>query len=343
VRQSPQFGKLPPEVLARLLAGVPQRDPRVVIGPRIGEDAAVLDFPDRYLVAKTDPITFAAHRIGWYAVHVNANDIATLGARPRWFLATLLLPQSVPEAPEAIFADILSACEELDVSLCGGHTEITPGLERPIVVGQMLGEVAKERLVSKRRIQPGDVVLLTRGVALEGTAILAREAAGRLAALPAEVLARARDLLFRPGISVVADALAAAGAASLHGMHDPTEGGLVGGLYELAAAAGCGLAVESESIAVLEETRAVCSALRLDPLRLIASGALLIAAGPADVPAIVDALTARGTMAGAIGRITPPEEGLRLDGREFSFPERDEISRVFTTDETGPPSGEEAH
>lgn len=324
------YGKLPPEVLGRLLERVPRRDPRVVIGPRIGEDAAVIDFGDRYLVAKSDPITFTAERIGWYAVNINANDVATLGARPRWFLATLLLPAGGGPLAESIFADILAACGELEVSLCGGHTEITPGLDRPIVAGQMLGEVEKPRLVRKERIRPGDVVLLTRGVALEGTAILAREKAGELAGrLGDALLERARQLLFTPGISVVGDALAAAAAATVHGMHDPTEGGLIGGLWELAAAAGVGLSVERASIPVLAETGAVCPLFGLDPLRLIASGALLIAVASEDAQPVMEALAARGTPVAAIAKVTPAAQGLRLDGEPFAFPERDEITRVL--------------
>ena len=325
-----QFGKLPPHVLARLLERIPPGDPRVVLGPRVGEDAAVLDFGDRFLVAKSDPITFAAERIGWYAVQVNANDLATLGARPRWFLLTLLLPNNDPALAEAIFADVLAACAELGVTLCGGHTETTPGLDRPIVAGQMLGEVEKERLVRKQRIRPGDAVLLSRGVALEGTAILAREKAEELAGrLDAAVLDRARGLLFRPGISVVADALAAADAAPVHGMHDPTEGGLLGGLYELAQVAGVGLSVERARIPVLPETADLCVALGLDPLRLIASGSLLIVVAEPDADRVQRALAVRGTPIARIGRVTQPETGLRLDGLPFDFPECDEIARAL--------------
>ena len=324
-----QFGKLPPDMLARLLARIPLGDPRVVVGPRVGEDAAVLDFGDRYLVAKSDPITFTSERIGWYAVQVNANDLATLGARPRWFLLTLLLPAGDPALAEAIFADVLDACAELGITLCGGHTEITPGLDRPIVAGQMLAEVEKGRLVRKERIVPGDVLLLTRGVALEGTAILAREKGAQLTArVGSSVLDRARDLLFRPGISVVADALAAAEAAPVHGMHDPTEGGLLGGLYELAAVASTGLSVERARIPVFPETAALCAALGLDPLRLIASGSLLIVVAEQDADRVEAALAGRGTPVARIGRVTRPEEGLRLDGITFEFPECDEIARA---------------
>ena len=171
------LGKLPADVLARLLENIQPADPRVIVGPGIGLDAAVIDMGDRLLVAKSDPITFATDSIGWYAVQVNANDIATTGATARWFLATLLLPESHADAAmaESIFSQIHSACAAISVSLVGGHTEITYGLDRPIVVGAMLGEVTRDRLVRPSGAQPGDALLLTKGIAVEGTAIIARE------------------------------------------------------------------------------------------------------------------------------------------------------------------------
>ncbi|MFQ5879926.1 MAG: AIR synthase related protein, partial [Dehalococcoidia bacterium] len=224
-----EVGKLLAQLLARLLAQVTTRDPRVVVGPKLGEDAAVIDVGDKYLVAKTDPITFATDHIGWYAVHVNANDIAVMGARPAWFLATILLPQSVPQlTAEAIFQQILSACEQLDVELVGGHTEVTYGLSRPMVVGAMLGEVAKDRLVQSSGAQPGDRLLLTKGIAIEGTAILARELSEplRQRGVAPDLIQSAQRLIFEPGISVVPEALLAAAGGRVHAMHDPTEGGL---------------------------------------------------------------------------------------------------------------------
>src|SRR5581483_3648355 len=133
-------GKLPAEMLRSLLARFAPNDPRVVVGPRVGVDAAVIDMGDRYLVAKTDPVTFAADEIGRYAVNVCANDVACCGAVPRWFLATVLLPEqnTTRALVEQIFAELSDACHRLSVSLCGGHTEITVGLDRAIVVGQML-------------------------------------------------------------------------------------------------------------------------------------------------------------------------------------------------------------
>src|SRR6266511_3958933 len=170
-------GKLPAQLLQRLFAKYVAADPRVVVGPQVGEDAAVLDMGDRYLVATTDPITFATDEMGWYALHVNANDLAVRGASPRWFMATVLLPEGKSQEAqvEQLFAELAEACATVGVSLVGGHTEVTGGLPRPIVVGAMLGEVDKDKLVTTGGAQVGDVVLLTKGVPLEGAAIIARE------------------------------------------------------------------------------------------------------------------------------------------------------------------------
>lgn len=220
-------GKLSVEHLRSLLSHPPKQDSRLLIGPQIGEDAAVIDAGDRYLVVATDPVTFATDDIGRYVVHVNANDVAVLGARPLWFFVVMLLPESrtTSELTETIMADVRSTCQELDVALGGGHTEITQGLDRPILIGQMLGEVTPARLVRKTRIAVGDQILLTRGVAIEGTAILAREMAGRLRGkVDDDLLARAARFLIEPGISIVKAALAAAGVGDVvHAMHDPTE------------------------------------------------------------------------------------------------------------------------
>ena len=182
--QSLPIGKLRAETLQAIFDKHHTKDPRVVVGPRVGEDAAVIDMGDRYLVATSDPITFATAEIGWYALHVNANDIAVRGARPRWFLATLLLPAgaTTDASVEALFADLHAACEELEVILVGGHTEITHGLDRPIVAGTMLGEVEKDKLVTTAGARVGDAVVMTKGVPLEGAAIIAREKEAELRA-----------------------------------------------------------------------------------------------------------------------------------------------------------------
>ena len=329
-------GKLPPEYLERLLAQAPANDPRLVLGARVGEDAAVIEMPDRYLVAKTDPITFAAEKIGWYAVHINANDVAVLGARPMWFLATLLLPEdeASPSLVEGIFQDILAACQQLGVTLCGGHTEITHGLERPIVAGQMLGEMAKEKLLRKDSLEPGDVILLTQGVAIEGSAVIAREKHAELSGkVSDDVLDRARQFLFDPGISVVHAAQAAAATGAVKAMHDPTEGGVLSGLLEMAVAAQRGISVFANQVSVLSETRELCAALDLDPLALLASGALLIGTPAEKAGEVTELLRAEAIPAAVVAEITPLEQGRHelRDGRtqNLEFPERDELAKLF--------------
>jgi hydrogenase expression/formation protein HypE len=334
------LGKLPPNHLARLLARHAPADPRVVLGPGVGRDAAVIDFGDRYMVAKTDPITFASDEIGWYAVHINANDVACTGATPRWFLATLLLPESRthPALVDTIFDQIASACHELDVALVGGHTEITYGLDRPVVVGCMLGEMTSDRLVRPDGAKPDDLLLVTKGIAVEGTAIIARdlvakEGCNRLNGINGSFLKRCQGFLHDPGISVVRDAAVATTAGEVHAMHDPTEGGLATGLWELAEAASVGLEIDEATVPFLPETRKICEQLGLNPLGLIASGALLLAVAPQDADAILSAMENAGIAATHIGRVTKRERGIALTGTAGVRPlprfKRDEITRLL--------------
>lgn len=329
-------GKLPAVELAALLAALPQRDSRVLVGPRPGEDAAVMDFGDRVLVATTDPVTFTTDRIGWYAVHINANDVAVTGARPRWFFAVLLLPadHTSPATVTDIMGDIVATCDQLQVTVCGGHTEVTAGIDRPIVIGQMLGEADRSRLVCKDGLKPGDLVVLTQAVAIEGTAILARERKRWLdGRVDPDVIARAARLLFEPGISVVAAALTASDAGEVHAMHDPTEGGLQTGLAELAAASGMGLEVFADRVPILPETRVISDALGIDPLRLLASGALLIGAPPHAAEPIIRGLTARRIPATVIAEVRQPEFGTVISGpagrRALTSADRDELARIL--------------
>jgi hydrogenase maturation factor len=329
------LGKLPAEHLARLFARYLSTDDRVVIGPGIGHDAAVISFGDRYLVAKTDPITFATDEIGWYAVHVNANDVACTGATPRWFLATLLLPQSGTDEAlvDEVFEQMAGTCQQLGITLVGGHTEITHGFDRPIVAGFMLGEVAPDALVRPDGARPGDLLLVTKGIAVEGTAIIAREKGDHLKGVDRSLVERSRRFLYEPGISVVRDAAVATGAGEVHAMHDPTEGGLATGLWELADAAQVGLTVERDAIPVLPETAALCEALDLNPLGLIASGALLIAAPPDDADDVAEALEREGIAAARIGEVVARDEGVKLRSREGTRPlprfDQDEITKLF--------------
>ncbi|MBC7264560.1 MAG: hydrogenase expression/formation protein [Chloroflexi bacterium] len=332
------LGKLRLEILARLLARYRGADDKhVILGGAIGEDAAILDIGDRYLVAKTDPITFATDQIGWYAVNVNANDVAVMGATPRWMMATILLPEGKASLGlvEGIFAQMDAACKDLGIALVGGHTEVTPALPRPIVVGTLLGEVEKDRLIHTGNAQPGDEILLVKSIAIEGTAIIARERGDELRArgYSEDVIGRARNFLFDPGISVVAAAQIAAETKKVHAMHDPTEGGLAMGLHELAYASGTGLWVDRARIRILPECIEFCREFGLDPLGLIASGALLVAVPP-DTSARLQHLYAQaGIPCSVIGHVTPPEEGIRIKNggvtRDLPRFDADEITRLF--------------
>jgi hydrogenase expression/formation protein HypE len=331
------IGKLPNQLLGQLLARIGCRDPRVIVGPGVGQDAAVIDMGQRLLVAKSDPITFASDLIGWYAVHINANDVACMGARPAWFLATVLLPPGASQSlAEGIFDQILDACRQMQVELVGGHFEITYRLDRPLVVGAMLGEVERDRLVRGSGAQAGDALILTKGIAIEGTAVLAREAADALRrkGVAADVLETAGGYIFQPGISVVREALLAVDKTAVHAMHDPTEGGLATALYEMAEASDVGMQLEEAAVSVLPATRAVCQAAGLDPLGLLASGALLIALPPPDSERLLAALAEAGIAAARIGTVTPRDAGVIIDRREggrTALPTfaRDEVARFL--------------
>ena len=328
-------GKLPQAELLRLLTPFQTVDPRVILGPALGHDAAVVDFGDRYVATKSDPITFATEEIGWYVVHINANDIACVGATPRWFIATLLLPagKTTPALAEQIFMQLQAACSEVGAALIGGHTEITHGLDRPIAVGTMLGEVAPERLIRSDGARPGDRLLLTKGIAIEGSAILARELAPQLRArVAADVLARAAGFLHTPGIRVVREAQLLAALEGVHAMHDPTEGGVATGIQELVGAAGWGAVIERAALPILPETAALCRALDLNPLGLIASGALLAAVTPEALPRALETLRAAGMPAAEIGAVTEaPGVFLRDADGVMPLPrfERDELAHLF--------------
>jgi hydrogenase expression/formation protein HypE len=332
------IGKFPPNLLERLLTKAEISDPRVIIGPKVGEDAAIIDMGERLLVAKSDPITFATELIGWYAVQVNANDVACTGGTPKWFLATLLVPEGFSEAQaEAVFDQVLEACSALNIALIGGHSEVAYGINRPIILGSMLGEVERDRLVYTGGAQEGDSIVLTKGIAIEGTALLARDCAEvlRQSGVDQKIIDRATTFLTIPGISVIRDAGVACKSVQVHSLHDPSEGGLMTGLREVARASGLGLAVEEGSIPVLPECQAICQALGLDPLGLLASGALLITLPSRDVPALLVALEQEGISGWEIGQMIAPEEGLLMIGYEGEVPlpefPRDELARYFSS------------
>lgn len=332
------LGKLPPDRLAQLLQQIARRDASVLFGPGVGRDCAVIDFDGhQLLVAKSDPITFATDEIGWYVVQVNANDLATTGATPRWFLATVLLPQAFEmEAIDRIFDQMRSACADVGATLVGGHTEVTYDLTRPIVMGTLLGTVARERLIRSDGAQPGDAIILTKRLAVEATSIMAREKADALRpAFDAAFLLRCRHFLHEPGISVLREAQLALRAGHIHAMHDPTEGGMATALTEMAVAAQVDLQINRDAVPIYPETQALCAYFGLDPWGVIASGSLLIAVGAAEADRVVEVLRSSQVEATVIGAVIDKSdrpivlaefEGRREPLRAF---ERDEIAKLF--------------
>ncbi|MEP7200285.1 MAG: AIR synthase family protein [Chloroflexota bacterium] len=324
-------GKLPPDLLQRIIATLPAPDPRVRVGPAVGRDAVVLEMADRYLVVKTDPVTFATDEIGWYVVQVNANDVACMGARPLWFMLTSLLPVGCDESlPQAIASQVVAACAAHGIAFVGGHTELTIGIDRPLLIGVMIGEAARDELVRPERTRVGDAILLTKGVPLEGTALIAREKEAELIArgIDATLIARAKNLLREPGIGVMREArLATRAGASI--LHDPTEGGLATALWELCAATGLGARVERARIPIIPDGKTLCAAFDLDPLGTIASGALLIGIDPSRADALQREIEAAGIACARIGQFVAHEYGVTLDGEPMPRFDSDEITKIF--------------
>lgn len=295
----------------------------------MGEDACALDVPGGTLVVAADPITLTSEEPGKLAVIASANDVAVTGARPRWFLAVVLVP---PGTDAAAVGDLLSslahaACE-LGAALVGGHTEVTPAVSRPLVVGQMLGLAEAGRVVATGGLAPGDVVLQVRPAPIEGAAVLAREAGPRLAGVDPALLRAAQGALEDPGISVVEPALLAC-QLRVKALHDPTEGGLAMGLLEMAVAAGVRIRVDRRAVLWFPPGLAVCRALGADPWATLASGTLLVAVEERRAEAVLSGLSARGYPACRIGVAENGSGICDLEGRPIEAPERDEVARLL--------------
>ncbi|MGH2560672.1 MAG: AIR synthase-related protein [Thermomicrobiales bacterium] len=329
-------GKLPNDLLARLIDTYTSSDPSVIVGPGVGCDAAAVTVDGATLAIKSDPITFATDDAPRYLVNVNANDIACLGATPRWLSVTSLLPEGTTtlEFVERQFRELREACDECGVTLVGGHTEVTLGLTRPILVGQMLGTPSPTGLLVPGGMRPGDRLLVTKAIAIEGTALLARELSAVLTVdHGGAFVERAKHLLYEPGISIVREARLLLAAGGVTALHDPTEGGLATGVRELAIAGGCGVRLNRTAIPILPETAAVASGLGLDPLGMLASGSLLAAVAPGAVEGAIEACHQADIPINEIGVATTAEEGFSLvfDGGLIDLPsfQADEVSRVL--------------
>jgi hydrogenase maturation factor len=328
-------GKIPSDVLIRnVFRYSGKKDPSVILGSSIGEDAALVSIGHNILVLKTDPITGTASDIGWHSVHINANDVACRGAKPRWFLCDLMLPEN-SDAPlvDRIMRQVDKAAKEIGVAIVGGHTEVTPSLTRPIVAGYMVGIVPRKRFVTSSGARIGDHIIMTKSAGIEGTAVLAADFPHVLRRkMPRALIERAKKL--RRLLSVVDDAMIAVEAGGVRALHDPTEGGLLQGVWELAEASKAGFLIHESRISIRPETTAICSMLQVNPLKLMSSGCLLIAADNRKSISVLRRLRNGGISADTIGTITARKSGrkmIRMDGRveEIGPSERDEIYRVI--------------
>ena len=329
------LGKIDPKILGKLLSQYTSAGGRVLIGAGIGEDAAIIDMGHVYLVAKTDPITHVTGEIGRYAVHINANDIASMGGRPLWFLATLLMPSaSHARDIRRIFSQISRSCEDLGIAYCGGHTEVTSSVNIPIVVGHMLGEVNKEHLKPTSAARQGDDLVMTKSAAIEATAIIALEKAKELeTSFSKKFIRKAQKYLHEPGISVVKEATLLRSIPGVHAFHDPTEGGLGTGIYEMATASGLGVEVYGERIPLTKETRLLCEYCHIHPLGAFASGSLLAAIERSASEKAIETLLKAGISATRIGRMVHKKNGMKLIkvSGMCALPvfHQDELSKVF--------------
>jgi len=307
-------GKIPAETLRKTVfrhLGAERED--VLLGPSLGEDGSIVKIGEKILISAMDPITGASERIGWLAVHINANDVATFGVQPAFFSSCILLPEdSTDETVNRISSQIDEAAKSLGMAVIGGHSEVTPDLERPIIVGCAMGVTEDGQYVTSGGSMPGDKLILTKGAGIEGTAILASEAYHQLSGRVDEQHLQSA-MKFYDRISVVRDAILAFNVGGVNAMHDPTEGGVAGGIHEMADAANLGVKVFEGRIPMAQETRMICDSLRIDPLQLISSGALLISASPQSAGEILEELRKNNIQAAIIGEfLENPEKRLLI-------------------------------
>jgi hydrogenase expression/formation protein HypE len=322
-------GKLPPELLREILAEQNELPHEVRLGPKLGEDACAIDVPEGTLIAAADPITLTGNDVGAHAVAINANDIAVMGVRPRWFMAVVLLPTGVSEDDvRALFRSMRAALEATGAALVGGHTEVTDAVNQPIVVGQMMGFSPDRRFVQTGGARAGHGVVQVGFAPVEAAAVLAAEMRPEFDAIDPEILALARDAAIHPGVSVVDAALLAADAGA-SALHDPTESGLSAGLHELADASEIRIELDESAVLWFEPGLAVCETLGVDPWGALASGALL-AAFPADrIDEAVRVFEDHHLPARVIGKATSGSGVIQSDGSPLQAFAQDEVARAL--------------
>lgn len=325
-----EIGKVPENVLKRaVFKNIHHRRKEVLVHPGVGEDCAAVEVADdEILVFSTDPITGTDQGIGRLAVHINANDIASSGAEPIGILTSLILPPNAKEKHlRQIMKEIDAACYELQIEVMGGHTEISDVVNRPVINVTGVGKVKKDKLIKTGGLEPGDELVVSKWIGLEGTSIIAATKQEELLkTLPQELIDSAAS--FTKYLSVVPEA-AIAVENGVTAMHDITEGGIFGALWEMAEASGVGLNVDLKKIPVKQETIEVCEAFNLNPYKLISSGSMLIGCKNGNI--MVEKLAKKGIPAAVIGRAVEGNDKIIVNGdsnRYLEQPSCDELYKI---------------
>lgn len=324
-----QPGKVPNDILKeQIFNQLNFKRDEVVVYPSVGEDCSVLEFePDMQIVLSTDPITGAISEIGHLAVNISCNDVSSAGAEPVGILVTLLLPiGATKEDIHCIMQDIHHTAQKNNVVVLGGHSEVTDAVVRPVVSTTVIGKVKKGRLVCTNGARIGDDVILTKWAGIEGTSIIAHDYEQMLAKyVSKETIEEAKAL--KEHLSVIEESKIIH-EVHLTSMHDVTEGGVLGGCYEVAECGDVGIVVELDSIPVLECTKEICKWCDISPYRLISSGSMIMTTP--EGKKCVELLNKKGIEATIIGKITSEGKKIRQAGTEYELlaPESDELYKV---------------
>jgi hydrogenase expression/formation protein HypE len=320
-----KIGKVPPDILQKSVypfLGTKRNE--VLVHSGLGEDCSIIDFGSQVAVISCDPITGADNHSGWLSVFVSCNDIAACGAKPIGILTTVLLPQGSTQGElTAIMKGIHEAAKSIKIEVLGGHSEITAAVTKPVICTTAMGVAKKDAFVTSSGAKPGDDVIVTKAIGLEGTAILATDFENFLIdKIPESQIKTAQKFIHK--ISVISDGLVAA-KAGVSAMHDITEGGLLGACCEIAQASGVGIKIYKESIPILPETISICEAFKINPLGLISSGSMLICTP--DGNRVLSSLKSMDIPATIIGTITQKDKYIVSNGSKIPIvlPERDEL------------------
>ena len=323
-----EIGKVPENVLKRsILKQIKTKRPEVLVGADVGEDCAIIGLqPDDVMVLSTDPITGTTKEMGRWAVMISANDIASSGAEVVGVLVCALLPPRIREIKiRELMQEIEACCQELNIQVVGGHTEVTDAVNRPVLSVTGIGKVKKERMIPTKGAKPGQDIVITKWAALEGTAILAKEKEEELLQkFPAFLIEEAKG--YSQYLSIIKEA-AIAGKSNVSAMHDITEGGVFGALWEMAESAGVGLTIDLKKIPIKQATVEICNYFDVNPYEMMSSGSLMLAAD--NGYDLVRVLEEAGIHAAVIGKVTEGNDRVVTNGEETRFLEPPKTDQLY--------------